>query len=427
MFLAKGKSKVFERTILAVIITFCFIFSTNGGFYHPITISTDPEQLTRLSSSNNTPPVVANISFIIEHGADVVFPVNSSREFLLEDEMLSMEYDYFDVDGDPDESTIHWFRDGERQDQFTNLTVVPATATSPGDAWWVNITPHDGFEAGSPVVSTNMTIESRPDILDFSVEPQETEEGHYNLWVRVVDERNAIELVEFNITITELNASLVFSDLRLVNDSVWVLEDFKILDVLADLGHNIQEFASLISTDTIVEVTAKTKVIYSDLEYFITRQKVLNFTIEDNAPPRIVDAYFIFDHSWTPTYLTFYALIQEYGSGIDEVVLFYDINITREVTNDNISMQFNGTHYYVMVPVNINPCSSEIQIQYTIQVTDRTLNKNNYSHDFYMRPFSCTDDPPPPLPIFLLIFFMLAVFVIVLLMIVRRKMRIEEK
>ncbi len=53
----------------------------------------------------------------------------------------------------------------------------------------------------------------------------------------------------------------------------------------------------------------------------------------DNIPPRVTDAYYMLDDEDEPTEITFYAEVEENGSGIDEVILYYQF----EAIDGNIS------------------------------------------------------------------------------------------
>jgi hypothetical protein len=317
--------------------------------------------------------------------------ISISREFVLDDEALKIDYDFDDVDGDPDDSTILWYKDGELQDEFTGNKTIPASATTPGETWWVIINPHDGDEFGPQIISINVTIESRPVINDLGVEPQATGEGAYHLWVQATDERRTIYQVIFDVTIIELNYTRTwarFTTNGTINTYTW--EDLDLLAILRELeDFNEADFADLISTTATVEVT-----IYTEITgHIITNSLTFNFTIEDNAPPRVTIAGFYYDLA-NPINITFYAILQDYGSGVDVVNLYYDfVNVEDEDENGNGASTFwrskylqvpsfpnnvllidNGTHYLATVPFKPNGTTD---IFYKIQVADVSGNIND--------------------------------------------------
>jgi hypothetical protein len=66
---------------------------------------------------------------------------------------LILTYDYRDADGDPEGDTmIHWYKlvgqDLLFQESYIGLTVVPSSATSIGETWYAEVTPHDGQDYG---------------------------------------------------------------------------------------------------------------------------------------------------------------------------------------------------------------------------------------------------------------------------------------
>ena len=71
---------------------------------------------------------------------------------------LTASYTFSDDDGDAESgTTVAWFRDGAAQGAHTTLT-VPASATSKGESWHVEVTPSDGEDAGATVASSPVVI-----------------------------------------------------------------------------------------------------------------------------------------------------------------------------------------------------------------------------------------------------------------------------
>jgi putative component of toxin-antitoxin plasmid stabilization module len=334
----------------------------------------------------NSKPRVSGIVFVFDNVG--INPINNSREFLIEDEQLNITYTFSDVDADPDDSIIYWYRDGELQNSYTNMTVLPTNVTSPGETWRVVLIPHDGVEAGSQVISINITIEGRPVIHDHVIEPLFHNEGTYDFWAETNVVNNSITRVEYLITVIALDLT---TDVQYAapngTTDFWVLEDFSILELLEDPA----DFKDLIGTNVTINVTVITTVTYSSVDYLIKTYFSYTFIIEDNAPPRVTIAGFSYDQA-NPTDITFYAILQDYGRGVDEVVLYYDFVLVVNATNGNgadhswrskylqvpsfpnsILMTYNGTYYITIVPFKPN---GPTDIYYRIQAADESGNIN---------------------------------------------------
>jgi hypothetical protein len=72
-----------------------------------------------------------------------------------------------------------------------------------------------------------------------------------------------------------------------------------------------------------VNVRAITQV-YS-INFEIITEYSFTFPIKDEVPPRVLDVSYKAENKDNPTNLTFYATVQEFGSEIDQVLLFYTI------------------------------------------------------------------------------------------------------
>jgi hypothetical protein len=322
----------------------------------------------------NKAPVVLAPSFI-DHDYSA---------FLVEDEALQISYMFADVDNDNDSSSIRWYKDGTYQPAYDNLTSIPATETTPGDVWYFEILPFDGSNYGILVTSQNMTIESRPEIVDYGISPQTDYEGHYAIWVHVTDVRNDITEVKF----------LIFSEIKFAefNGTYWV--------------YDYTEGRTHLDTSTTVVITA-TATVNQTMDEIPTTTS-FELSIEDHAPPRVIDVIYFWDED-DPTNITFIVEIQEYGSGVAAVILYYyfrpvsgtpTTNETITTTNPanesqllgsiflwtvlqngepdydfrNATMQsLNGTHWSVEVP--FNPDSS-VEILFIVAVTDQAGNSD---------------------------------------------------
>lgn len=71
---------------------------------------------------------------------------------------ITAAYTFSDDDGDPESGTsFAWHLNGVHQPAHT-ATVLPASATTRGDAWYVVVTPSDGVDDGAPETSNTLTV-----------------------------------------------------------------------------------------------------------------------------------------------------------------------------------------------------------------------------------------------------------------------------
>lgn len=72
---------------------------------------------------------------------------------------LDLSYTFTDSDGDFESGThIRWFRDGVRQRDFDNETIIPSRYLSYGDTWIADIQPSDGFEFGTRITTKPVSV-----------------------------------------------------------------------------------------------------------------------------------------------------------------------------------------------------------------------------------------------------------------------------
>ncbi|MFX1513316.1 MAG: hypothetical protein ACFFCQ_12080, partial [Promethearchaeota archaeon] len=386
-----------------------------GEVWYSIVKVYDGEQWSSNKTSQvisivNSPPIVFEIEFVFEHiNLD---PIDDSREFFLEDETITMRYSLIDIDNtDSDKSIIYWYQNGVLQVQYTNKTNIPANITSPGDIWYFVIIPCDGYDTGSLIYSKNITIESRPTIFDFDVEARPDEEGFYHIWVQTNDELNDIYQVEFLITvhkfkytqnnpekITTYNGTLDF----------WVWNDFNLSKILNGLGYQKINFTNLIDTPITVQITVVTQVSYPRGLYFIKRILSFDFMIEDEVPPRVVNAYYDWDNEQKPTSITFYAEVEDFGTGVNNITLLYFIrpfedeeesssegrskfskyylsNMFLKTTNFSVARMepINATHYQVII--DYTP-KENVEIGFQIQVSDKAGNIDSNAYPLGLDP-----------------------------------------
>lgn len=115
------------------------------------------------STAQNTPPVVSEAYLGTVH----------HRARALEDH-LQVNYSYLDADGEPEGMTIiRWYKDGQPQKDYDRQTIVPTTATSEGQRWYAEITPHDGTEYGEAIRTEPVVINHRPQAKNARILPEE--------------------------------------------------------------------------------------------------------------------------------------------------------------------------------------------------------------------------------------------------------------
>ena len=81
----------------------------------------------------------------------------------LDTDDLTLDWEYYDLDGNPQDSqqtTIHWFLDGSRVTQLDGEPSVSSIMVRSDDEWEVVITPHDGTDFGDTVTSGKIIIGS---------------------------------------------------------------------------------------------------------------------------------------------------------------------------------------------------------------------------------------------------------------------------
>ena len=110
-------------------------------------------------------------SVTIANTAPTVADVILSPEAPTSSDSLQIGANYSDLDGDIEASSIiHWYRDGQLQNQFTNNLEISSESTNRGEVWLVRYTPNDGSTNGVEVESTSVIIaNSLPTIEEISI------------------------------------------------------------------------------------------------------------------------------------------------------------------------------------------------------------------------------------------------------------------
>ncbi|MFX1508468.1 MAG: hypothetical protein ACFFDC_20500, partial [Promethearchaeota archaeon] len=308
--------------------------------------------------------------------------------FIIEDEALEINSDWYlytDEDGDENIPSIYWYVDSTYVDKFNNQTSIPASEIHPGEVWYYVIRPFDGTIYGDNRTSPMINIESRPQINSIEVTPLTDVEGHYTIDVNTTDSRNNITQVEFVLTLNgteELRPFVITSPISNGAD-IWRLD-------------YVLSSYSYLDTSVSIFVTVITTVNYTTNSYEIREIETATFHLEDKAPPRVNDAWFV--HDVNPTNITFYAEIQEYGSGISEIILYYSFTPANDtkvsslggIGSNNLQHEHqvqmswhNETADSVLYQATIpfNPNGSNWKIIYRISTMDNNGNEDPYAFD----------------------------------------------
>ena len=97
----------------------------------------------------------------IENSAPSILDIEITPEDPNDDDNLYLNYEYFDLDGDPEQDTeINWYLDGVRQNEIDNLVNISNLMIRYGDMWQVSITPNDSEVFGETVWSDLIQIGS---------------------------------------------------------------------------------------------------------------------------------------------------------------------------------------------------------------------------------------------------------------------------
>ncbi len=113
----------------------------------------------RATDSNAANTVWSLFSFVINR-LPVAFSAIISPQSPSSGENLVLDYSFYDADDDDETGTaIRWFKFNIPQPQYDDLSILPSTATAPGDTWHARIIPNDGIEFGVPAEASPVTVE----------------------------------------------------------------------------------------------------------------------------------------------------------------------------------------------------------------------------------------------------------------------------
>jgi len=121
-----------------------------GEKWHFIVKPKDGSDYGELKASSdvtigNTPPSVDNVT---------ITPAKPTPE-----DILSFSYQYKDTDADTENGTkIIWYKNGEQQAKYDNITTIPPIELETGQKWYVVIQPCDGTQFGETKQSKIITI-----------------------------------------------------------------------------------------------------------------------------------------------------------------------------------------------------------------------------------------------------------------------------
>ena len=105
---------------------------------------------------NNTLPIARNLELTPEN------PIDTDE--------LELDYDYFDLDGEPQQGTeIRWYLDGARIPELDDQESVSPLMIRSGDQWEASVKPHDGDDFGEIVYTGVVVIGSSNNPPDATV------------------------------------------------------------------------------------------------------------------------------------------------------------------------------------------------------------------------------------------------------------------
>ena len=109
---------------------------------------------------NNTLPIARNLELTPEN------PIDTDE--------LELDYDYFDLDGEPQQGTeVRWYLDGARIPELDNQESVSPLMIRSGDQWEASVKPNDGDDFGEIVYTGVVVIGSsnNPPVATVYVSP----------------------------------------------------------------------------------------------------------------------------------------------------------------------------------------------------------------------------------------------------------------
>jgi hypothetical protein len=328
------------------------------------------EYLNKSIQIVNSLPSIAAYEFLYKDDSSII---NRIDRYYIVGEDIVLTYDFEDLDNDLNLTSIRWFKQLNNgswieMTEFENMTVVSNNNTQAGDLWYASIIPHDGIDEGVSVNSSYINVISRPLISEHDSEPDRSMDGKYNLTVKVTDFSNPQTLV-VTFQIISINSTKYLASY--LGSGYWNLSVNLIEWLNTSVTVNVEAYSTIDSTFHIFS--------YDSFD---------DFTILDKAPPRVTKISYLENKETNPTYIEFFIAIEELGSEIKEVILFYNFSEIDSSSTGfgsqldeelSIKMEFynntNGIVYYY-VKLDLSSFDQDVILSYTVQTEDQLGNRN---------------------------------------------------
>ncbi|MHA1996429.1 MAG: hypothetical protein ACW97Z_18000, partial [Candidatus Hodarchaeales archaeon] len=306
-------------------------------------------------------------------------------QFFVEDENISIKF-FFGSEGDVLNAQIIWFNDLGNDSwieisQYENYTEIPSDSTFLGQKWRCMITPFDGNYTWERINSSEIIIESRPRFIttpnDVVIIGYETE-GHYIFNITVNDIKNHISSVEYilNDTIGGIRYAV-----NVAGTNIWILE----------YHLSPAQFNALSNSLIIVNVTVISTVNYNGQEFEIYQLLEFTFLITDSVAPRVTNAFF----TYNSTTITFFAELEEFGSDISDVNLYYYFEPVTpdefagigsflqqsEYSASMVLLNSSSTSSFFSTVVPFDSNGTDWKVIYRIETIDSVGNTNPRAYD----------------------------------------------
>ena len=109
-------------------------------------------------------PIQSNI-VTIGNSPPSVSDLQIQPEKPVKGEPLEADFEFEDIDADPDQSIIQWYLDGDVISKYNNNLIIPENVTNRGEIWYFIAKPYDGKSYTSPQKSPNVTIGNTPPVV----------------------------------------------------------------------------------------------------------------------------------------------------------------------------------------------------------------------------------------------------------------------
>ncbi|MHA2347553.1 MAG: hypothetical protein ACXACP_12610, partial [Candidatus Hodarchaeales archaeon] len=166
-------------------------------------------------------------------------------------------------------------------------------------------------------------------------------EGHYTFNVTVNDVKNPIVNVEY--TLNDTIGGIRYA-VNVPGTDIWILE-YRL---------SLSQFNELSGSLIVGEIKVVTSV--GDGQTFDIYQLLpFNFLISDSVAPRVTNAFF----TYNSTSITFFAELEEFGSEISNVNLYYYFESISANTSIGVGSSIQQSEYFTrMVLLNTSSTSS---------------------------------------------------------------------